>query len=438
MFSILLLSITVNAGLLRSRERHIDFPAVPNGPVVRKTNVAEYLQNIPPATKFKQSLTNFQNTQYYGDIIVGGQTLHGIFDTGSFELLVLSSRCQSCQRYGYNHSSSTTYVEPQDQTAKEFHFGSGPALTVTGYENVRVGPYTVPKMPIWEIVDHNIPVLEISKLDAIVGIGPGEADRTTPSLMQMMGITRYSVCLLPQDQAPGYMIWQDADPRANPAFTPIPVEGEVHWGVRLDQVKVGSSAFACQGGCGAVLDSGTSLIAAPRSSLEELGKSLVNLSPDCSNMHEMPMLNFNLGGVPISLPPQAYIARMVGVIPPSVWDILTFRPESEVVMQCVPLLMDLDTMTTPMGPLWIIGMPFFRFYYTTFDIPTREVHIAHASSDCEPIAYPVPINQINATDGAGVSMLKQHEKSMEPITINPATLTAPNLAALKEKMDGKF
>merc|ERR1712139_140017 len=104
------------------------------------------------------------------------------------------------------------------------------------------------------------------------------------------------------------------------------------------------------------------------------------LKPDCSNMDAMPALSFELGGVTVELPPQAYIARMVGVIPPSIWEVLTFRPKSKIVMQCVPLLIDMeDEMVTAHGPLWIVGMPFFRYYYTTFSFNTRQVHIARAS-----------------------------------------------------------
>jgi len=377
--------------------------------------------------KYKQKLANFQNTQYYGEISVGGQVLHGIFDTGSFELLVLSSRCTHCARAGevYNHANSATYAPLNGSNIAEYHFGSGPVLTVAGFDDVVMGPYTVSHMPIWEIVDHNIPVLEVSELDAIVGIGPGAQDRATESLMEEFRITRYSVCLLPQDQAPGYFIWQDDDPHTRAGFVEIPVVGQVHWGVHMTSVRVGDLVFACQPpqGCGAVLDSGTSLIAAPRASLQQLAQALDQLDPSCSNMADMPSLRLEMGGKTVELPPQAYIVRMVGVIPPSIWDVLTFRPEAQVVMQCVPLLMDLEKMQTKFGPLWILGMPFFRFYYTTFSFHTRQVHIARASSACEPL--PGAAGQMIS------SMLAEQTevKSLAPITINPATLRLPNVNA---------
>jgi hypothetical protein len=187
-------------------------------------------------------------------------------------------------------------------------------------------------MPIWEIVDHKIDVLEVSHLDAIVGIGPGEADRTHPSLMDKFGITRFSVCLQQQDKSPGWIIWQDYDPRTRPGFTEVEVKGQVHWGVELWNVQVGDTVVSCQQGCGAVLDSGTSLIAAPRQSLVHLKGALDTLHPDCSNMHDMPWLRFQIADKIMELPPQAYIARMVGVIPPTIWDVLSFKPQAKVVM----------------------------------------------------------------------------------------------------------
>ena len=40
----------------------------------------------------------------------------------------------------------------------------------------------------------------------------------------------------------------------------------------------------------------------------------------------------------------------------------------------MPLLIELSAaLQTASGPLWIVGMPFFRHYYTTFSPDTRQV-----------------------------------------------------------------
>mmetsp|Transcript_54055 Transcript_54055/g.153966 ORF Transcript_54055/g.153966 Transcript_54055/m.153966 type:complete len:122 (-) Transcript_54055:79-444(-) len=56
--------------------------------------------------------------------------------------------------------------------------------------------------------------------------------------------------------------------------------------------------------------------------------------------------------------------------------------------QCSLLLMDIGSETTTVGPMFILGMPFFREYYTTFDLGTgrgnRSLYLSRASEECEP------------------------------------------------------
>ena len=54
-------------------------------------------------------LLNEKNTQYYGPTKIGGQEVMAIFDTGSFELLVMSTRCETCAATPYDHTLSTTF-----------------------------------------------------------------------------------------------------------------------------------------------------------------------------------------------------------------------------------------------------------------------------------------------------------------------------------------
>ena len=69
-------------------------------------------------------------------------------------------------------------------------------------------------------------------------------------------VTRYSICYGKADGAPpGYIVWQDDDPAGVAAFSEIPVEGHVHWGVKMTDLrfKVGGTEKAvitCGGGCG--------------------------------------------------------------------------------------------------------------------------------------------------------------------------------------------
>merc|ERR1719161_3633 len=127
---------------------------------------------VQRSSPYRQRLENFQNTQYFGDFVIGGQHITGIFDTGSFELLVRSTRCTACKHPTppYDHQKSSTYVH--NGTEVQHVFGSGPCISMQGYDTVSVGPMKSSHQTFWEITKHNIPVLDQAKFAAIVGIGP--------------------------------------------------------------------------------------------------------------------------------------------------------------------------------------------------------------------------------------------------------------------------
>lgn len=47
------------------------------------------------------SLLKNTKVQYFADITIGDQTFPAIYDTGSFEILVLSTRCERCISFVY-------------------------------------------------------------------------------------------------------------------------------------------------------------------------------------------------------------------------------------------------------------------------------------------------------------------------------------------------
>lgn len=77
----------------------------------------------------------------------------------------------------------------------------------------------------------------------------------------------------------------------------------------LDAVHAGSGdAGQAHTGCKAVLDTGTSLLTAPSAALEALERQ-IQVAPDCSNLADLPVLTFLLGGHAFSLDPQDYVLR---------------------------------------------------------------------------------------------------------------------------------
>lgn len=387
---------------------------------------------------YRQTLHNFQDVQYWGDFTIGGQSIQGIFDTGSFELLVRSTRCEHCVHptNPYDRSESHTYVKNGSVT--QHVFGSGPCISMLGYEDVEVGPLRSKRQAFWEIVRHNIPVLDSAKFAAIVGIGPNFAyDNTEQTLLMQFGIHEFSVCLQKPRGSPGFLTWgQTSSPQFKEwYFAKARVLGKHHWGTVMHNVSFSQPSgshlenLPCMGsGCAVILDSGTSLIAAPGYALMQLSQQLEPIMEDCSNLHELPTLRFTIDGNEFTLPPQAYVMRVTGAVmeADSIWDILFFKPKIRKVNMCLPAFMQIDMMSDQ-GPVWIMGMPFFRYYHTTFDRTNKLMHFAVAGQDCFPTPY-----QINGTRREIMLETGKHGADLGPMDIEVDKLVPPRLSGMMD------
>eukprot|EP00933_Yihiella_yeosuensis_P011331 TRINITY_DN11856_c0_g1_i1.p1 TRINITY_DN11856_c0_g1~~TRINITY_DN11856_c0_g1_i1.p1 ORF type:complete len:437 (-),score=89.59 TRINITY_DN11856_c0_g1_i1:204-1514(-) len=344
---------------------------------------------------YRQKLFNNGNVQYSGDFKIGGQEIKGIFDTGSFELVVRSSRCTACinPTVPYFHEKSKNYKDGEKMT--RHLYGSGPCDTRLGYDTVSVGDNMVAEhQALWEIVQHNITIMNTGKFAAIVGIGPaygfGNKEKT---LLMNFDVGEFSICLDKRRNTEGYLTWGET--KQDKVMT-ARVLGNHHWATRLrnvnfisgDKKKAGMFVNPCSDktGCVAVIDSGTSLISAPRDALAALSAQIGEIKPDCSNVAELPNLQFELDGHVYSLPPQAYVMRVAGYVPEEphgVWDYLFGTPKAKKVDSCMPAFMTSD-MPSANGPVWIFGMPFFRYYHSTFDRENQVMKFAIAGEDCSP------------------------------------------------------
>lgn len=397
-------------------------------------------------TNFKQILHNFQNVQYFADFKIGGQHIAGIFDTGSFELLVRSSKCEACVHPTPPYDAKKSGTFTKNGTMTQHVFGSGPCMSSMGFDDVSVGPLVSKQQAFWEIVQHQIPVLDQAKFAAIVGIGPNFAfGNTEKTLLMSFGIDEFSICLQRETGADGYLTW-------GPTLVPISFDvataaviGKHHWAARLHDVTfvkpmAGNhlSQLPCGGetGCVAIVDSGTSLIAAPGLALMQLSEQIPPINEDCSNLHELPTLHFQIDGNNFELPPQAYVMRVTGATLEAndIWDILFFKPKIRKVNMCMPAFMQLDMMSQ-FGPVWILGMPFFRYYHTTFDRVSQTLRFATAGPGCEPLPYVKngSPKQTGQTSNHTESLLGVHKgEAMQPMDVDIAALMPPTLSGMMD------
>jgi len=108
-----------------------------------------------------------------------------------------------------------------------------------------------------------------------------------------------------------------------------------------------------------VVDTGTSVLTGPPSTIGPLLKMVGNVSSDCSNVDDMPTLTFVINGKSFELGPEFYVLK---------------SPSGNGQEECQLGIQALN----PGIPLWILGDPFIRKYYTVFDRSNNQVGFATA------------------------------------------------------------
>lgn len=358
---------------------------------------------------YKIRLTNHNSVQYVADLSLGHQTLPVIYDTGSFEIIVLSTLCKTCTRSSsiYDSKRSSSFMNAGGVTADHL-FGSGPVISEKGFETVSLGddgsPYVANSMLFWQVISHEIAVWNSgAHFSGIVGLGfpdhvpKGINDHDTErmTMLAAMGINSFSLCLeRNRPAAPG---WFSVGPSEEHVMSTSPFQvlnviGKIHWGLHMTSFRAnGIDAFdPCSPSCGAIVDSGTSLIAAPPSAHLLVSRLRAMIKSDCSNVASMPTLEFHLDGKLMRLPPAAYIMA----VRHRMWDNSTIRrtlmnnARPNAMFKCQAAFMNINKESSH-GPVWILGMPFLRYYYTVFNRAAKQIHVAPATPNCK-VSDPVP------------------------------------------------
>lgn len=310
-------------------------------------------------------------------------------------------------------------------------FGSGDTISQLAFDTVDVGPLEAKHQYFWEVTAASLDVGH--GFQAIIGIGPPNSPRqdaedriqgaelataslaaqgskkaqdsllllTEKSLLENLALQTFSVCLGREERSNGVIVWGDSAFESEEGlFTKVPVDAHFYWGVRA--TSFGFSApgapdrvdLGCEDHCAAIVDSGTSLISVPSALAKRAASTIARTGHDCSRLDELPDLVFELGGQQMRLPPDSYVGEVFGVVPAHLRAFALEHNLPLVESRCELLLMSADVQTDH-GPLIILGMPFFREYYTTFDLgqdpmdpKQRSLHLSVPGERCEPAATP--------------------------------------------------
>lgn len=334
-----------------------------------------------------ERLKNYQDAQYYGSIEIGtpAQEFTVIFDTGSSNLWVPSSKCPftniACLlHHKYKASSSSTYKG--DGRAFNITYGSGSMAGFVSKDKVCIAGVCANGQEFAEATSLPGITFVAAKFDGILGMAFPEisVDHLKPVFNTMVdeGAISEPVFAFYLNRNPlaaigGEMTLGGMDTRHySEPITWAQVTRKGYWQFKMDEIRVGG-AKVCEGGCQAIADTGTSLIAGPTADVEKIQKA-IGATPlmrgeymvDCSKMGTMPNISMVIQGRKFDLRPEDYVLK-VSALGHSI---------------CLSGFMGMD-FPPRIGPLWIVGDVFIGRYYTVFDFGKNRVGFAYSKTNDE-------------------------------------------------------
>lgn len=294
-----------------------------------------------------------------------------IFDTGSSDLWVAGSSCDSsCGRHPeYDSSKSSTYVA--NGTSFDIMYGSGP---VSGYQSVdtlNLGGLTVKSQEFAEVTNAAGlgAAYKLGKFDGILGMAfPILSVNSVPTVFEnivnqgLVSSSVFAFYLGNSRSDRGELVLGGTDPAHYTGdFSYVPLKFATYWQIELGSVVVDGKTY--DSNAKAIVDSGTSILTGPADYVASIASALGAHSViegeymmKCD--YSAPSINFVLNGKNYELTPTDYLI-----------------PDGDA---CLLGLMALD-IPAPTGPLWILGDVFMRKYYTVFDYGNKQVGFALAN-----------------------------------------------------------
>jgi len=295
-----------------------------------------------------------------------------IFDTGSSNLWVPSKKCTNCGFHPrYDSYKSSTYVA--NGSSFKIQYASGPVSGFLTEDSVTVGDVTTKSNVFAEITDvSGLGVAyALGKFDGILGMAYQSISVDhIPTIFQNMLAQKvidepvFAFYLSDDPSQAGELDFGGTDPaHYTGSLTYVPVTSQTYWTIAMDDFQVNGKSFTKVHK--AVIDSGTSLLAGPTAEVKEIaaavgahafikGEFLI----DCGKIKTGVPISIILSGKTYTLQPVDYIIDVQDTT-------------------CLLAMVGLD-IPSPTGPLWILGDPWIRKFYSVFDFGQNRLGFAPA------------------------------------------------------------
>lgn len=339
--------------------------------------------------------------QYFGEVMVGtpAQKFTVIFDTGSGHLMVPSMQCESpaCARHkrfqgnlsstsmaiGWADSPLTPATDDSDRDTMIVNFAMGEATGQYVRDRVCLGTERAfcATADFVETIEESDDPFGAAEWDGILGLGQAVSDapefnifgvlasNSTPSMHRPI----FAVYLGKRIEDEAEITFGDVrEERLAEPLTWVPVSVEGYWQFQFTDFTVNGKPMnlckqygkrLCQG----VLDTGSSLMMGPQNDLVPLLKALQfpnDTKRDCAPGDNFPKLGFVIANKTFEMEPDDYMDRS------------QLEGHQTGVESCWAHLMPVRD--TGRGPIFVLGMPFMRVFYTAYDVKEKKIGIALA------------------------------------------------------------
>mmetsp|Transcript_12472 Transcript_12472/g.17398 ORF Transcript_12472/g.17398 Transcript_12472/m.17398 type:complete len:445 (-) Transcript_12472:248-1582(-) len=263
------------------RQAHASAVQKEEDPSMRWMHFMQYRAKIH---NYNLALKSIAGSQYVGDIHIGTppQRASVVFDTGSSNLWVTSSECEtySCSVHNrFHHNFSSTFTDIGQQM--DVQFGTGAISGSLGTDVFHLGPVHIPGQVFGRITSETGQVF-LNDFDGIAGLSFSELSATKEktlfdNLIAARQLEKNWLSFYYDVSGHSGIVFGDVHPHLyHGPIHWVNVNKRLYWQVELYDVTIGRHSLRRQGtlcpqvakgkSCTLVFDTGTSIFTAPSSS----------------------------------------------------------------------------------------------------------------------------------------------------------------------------